>query len=344
MHRATNDLTRRRTLIAAVLAAAAALVIWALVVDPEARRSPASEVAATGGGGTVSEPPLGDPELVGPTAEGAVPTPTDEVARAASEVAPADGPAAAGDAIGPGPAGLGAPELDARIVRNGAVELRIPRRRFEQAWGDVQAAATGTGGYVIGASRSGAGDSARRATITMRVPGERFEAALERLREVRGAKVGRLDVTSQDVTQEFVDTRSRLRHDRAVEGRLLALLAQAEGVSEVLAVQARLDMVQQQIEVARGRLQYLERLTEMGTIEVSIVTPSAGGSSDREERSELGEAFRDAASRFVENVAGAVVWIGGALPALILLSIAAVVARIAWRRRASRARTPADPA
>lgn len=367
MHRPTIDLTSRRVRIVGVLlVAAAAFAVAAFVAEPRSGRDRSvapdaiGGIAAPGDDSMGAGGPLVDPavrEGVAPDA-GTVDTGTTDGSSeagggagdaATSLEAPVEAavPEGVDGSIAPAAGGLAQPDLDARIVRSGAIELRTPRRRFEDAWGDVQAVATGSGGYVIEASRSGAGDSARRATITLRVPGERFEAALERLRDVRGAKVGRLDVSSQDVTQEYVDTRSRLRHDRAVEGRLLALLAEADGVSEVLAVQARLDTVQQQIEVARGRLQYLDKLTEMATIQVSLVTPAATG-TDRPERSELREAFGDAGERFVENVAAAVVWIGGLLPALIALAVLAVVVRVASTRRAARARgrlpqQPADP-
>lgn len=350
MHRPTFESALPRTRIAVALAILAVLVLAAVVAEPGSRTSPTSEVRnpvdrmATPG------------EMVDPVVDAATAGSVQDPAERA-DGAPVDGTAPHGEAaiggtgdagdaastVAPAGAGLPTAQLDTRVVRTGSIELKTPRRRFEQAWGDVQAVATGSGGYVIGASRSGAGDSARRATITMRVPSAKFETAIERLRELRGAKVGRLDVSSEDVTPEFVDTRSRLRHDRAVEGRLLALLADADGVGEVLAVQARLDGLQQRIEVARGRLEYLERMTSMGTIEVSIVTPAAPG-SDRHERSDLGQAFADAGSRFIDNVARAVVWLGGALPALILLAATAIVARLALRRRASGPdRTPAQP-
>jgi hypothetical protein len=147
--------------------------------------------------------------------------------------------------------------------------------------------------------------------------------------------VRRLDVTSQDVTQEFVDVRSRLRHDRAVEARLLALLAQTKGVSEVLAVQTRLDQVQEQIELSKGRLGYLEKMTSMSTIEVSITAPAKGGAdrdADEEEQGVLSQSLTDAKERFEGNVAGAIVWFGGALPTLVLLAVLALVGRAIWRR------------
>lgn len=99
--------------------------------------------------------------------------------------------------------GLGAPSIEAKIVRTASLELRVTKRgRFEDVWGDAQAVAAAQGGYVVASSRSGAGRGPRVASITMSIPTRRFDAAVSRLREVGGVSVRRLDVASQDVTQE----------------------------------------------------------------------------------------------------------------------------------------------
>jgi hypothetical protein len=232
--------------------------------------------------------------------------------------------------------GLDAPSIDAKIVRTATIELDVKRGAFEDAWGDAQRIAAANGGYIVSASRSGAGDSARLGTITMRIPTGRFDGAVDRVRDIDRTKVARLDVSSQDVTQEFVDTRSRLRHDRAVEARLLALLAQTHGVSEVLAVQGRLDQVQEQIELNKGRLDYLDKLTSMSTLTITLSGPGARSEARHDDDSVLGDAWTDARERFAENVAGAIVWIGGALPTLLVLAALAIAGRIAWHRRQRR--------
>lgn len=315
----------RRTLLVAIAGVAAVILALALVVEPPARdqAGEAGSAPSTSSAGQV----MAEPAARG----GAAP------ADAATELEPSEPAGAAAEADMASPTiepTLDAPSLHARIIRTASIDLRLRDGRFEAGWGDAQAVAGASGGYVVSASRSGAGDGPRFGTITMRVPTEKFDAAVDRLRELSGAKVARLDVSSQDVTQEFVDVRSRLRHDRAVEGRLLALLAKTEGVSEVLAVQARLDQVQEQIEVSRGRLQYLEKLTSMSTIQLSLREPGGkAGERNDPEASVLAHAWRDAGERFAANVAGGIVWLGGALPALFLLAVLVAVSRVAWRRR-----------
>ncbi len=352
-------LHRRRVVALGIVVLGAVLLAVGLVLEPPSQRSGGDRATTVGtsvgssgsteDAGSVVDPATGgavapvagdlalDVATEGPTA------PRERAAAAGGGVAAdaaiaPDGEFIATEGAGAAQAGLAPPEIDARIIRTGSIELRVARRHFESAWGDAQVVARANGGYIVAASRSGAGDGPRAGTITMRVPTGRFDAAVDRLRDTDDAKVRRLDVVSQDVTQEFVDVRSRLRHDRAVEARLLALLAQTEGVSEVLAVQNRLDQVQEQIELSKGRLQYLEKMTAMSTIEVSITAPSVSGADrDDEERGTLGQSFDEAGERLVGNVAGAIVWIGGALPALVLLAIVAVTARMAWNRH----RTPA---
>ena len=342
----------RRTIAVVSIGLVALLLALAVTIDPRGTQPRAGDASAgtstPATGAALDEPGVAN-ELSGKAsgtlglvdAAGDPGVAADDAAAVDTAVAsPAlegDVPAAAGRAadVASSSSTLAMPALDTKIVRTGSITLRTKRANFEDAWSDAQAVATGHGGYIVAASRSGAGDSARIGTITMRVPTGRFEDAVDRLRGLDHVSVRGLDISSQDVTQEYVDTKSRLRHDRAVESRLITLLAKANTVSEVLAVQSRLDSVQEQIEVARGRLQYLDKLTAMSTIEVALRAPRAAGDTKQQAQDDpsvLGEALRDASDRFNANVASAIVWLGGALPALVMLLVAAIVGRIAWRR------------
>ncbi|MCW2922479.1 MAG: hypothetical protein JWL76_2353 [Thermoleophilia bacterium] len=353
------SLPTRRLVFIALGVVVAMLLAAALVLEPPTRSGSTSDGPRTAGTTTSEPSPNGDafgstggvaerdgadtaiddvandavPGVAGGAPDAAIGIGAEEAAKANATVgptAPTDQPA-----IAPATGTIAPAELDSRIIRSGSIELRVKRAGFEDAWGDAQSVASAFGGYVIAASRSGAGGGPRAGTISMRIPTKRFDAAVDRLREVSGAKVRRLDISSQDVTQEFVDVRSRLRHDRAVEGRLLSLLAQTKGVSEVLAVQSRLDQVQEQIELSTGRLEYLEKMTSMSTVEVSITAPAKSGADrdqDSDEPGVLTQSFVDAKDRLEGNVAGAIVWFGGALPALVLLAALAFVGRAIWRR------------
>jgi hypothetical protein len=341
----TNPFGSRRTILLLVAIVAAILLTHGVAIGPASRDSvkvagePGSDAATSDHAATA---PMDAAKLAEPGAAEPVATESLGAGGAASVIAPRDGgDVAATDEVAVPSRGLDAPSVDARIIRSAGIELRVKRGHFEDSWGDAQAVAGAFGGYIAAASRSGAAGGTRLGTITMRVPTGKFDAAVERLRDLGATKVERLDISSEDVTQEYVDTKSRLRHDRAVEARLLALLAETDGVSEVLAVQARLDQVQEQIEVSRGRLQYLDKLTALSTISVTLRAPaSAREDAGDDDGSVLGDAWTDARERFAENVASAIVWAGGALPTLLVLAALAVAARVAWRRRSTRYEAP----
>src|SRR5262249_30825358 len=72
--------------------------------------------------------------------------------------------------------------------------------------------------------------------VVLRVPAPRFEEALDKL-----ARLGRVlarSVTAQDVTEEVVDLRLRLKNALALRDRLAQLLEKAEKVEDVLKIEA----------------------------------------------------------------------------------------------------------
>ncbi|MBC7643791.1 MAG: DUF4349 domain-containing protein, partial [Thermoleophilia bacterium] len=209
----------------------------------------------------------------------------------------------------------GAVSLDPKIARTAAMEVLVKRGSFDSAWRRATDVATAAGGSVTASSTSTAGNDARTGNMTLRVPSDHFQRALDGLSAV--GKVRSLATGSVDQTQEYVDTSSRLRHDRAVESRLLTLLARTATVSEALAVQNRLDTLQSEIEVETGRIQYLTNITSFSTIELTISERGHVANKPRTAHtSSLGHALKVAGDRFTANVASGIVWLGGALPLL----------------------------
>lgn len=188
------------------------------------------------------------------------------------------------------PASLQLPQLPNRIVKNGDLGLEVKVRAFEPAWTKVFQIATRFGGFVASSSRGAPrpvplaegvrepgrpidDDERLFGDITIRVPAARFEAALNELRTL--GKVTGDVVSSQDVTEEFVDLESRLRHLRAQEAILLRLMGQAKTISDTLVVQQQLSQVQLQIEEITGRLRVLRSMTDLSTINVHLAEPGA---------------------------------------------------------------------
>lgn len=193
------------------------------------------------------------------------------------------------------PARTTTPPFGDRIVRTADLTVEVRKGRFVDAWNAAHEVARRFGGQVLTASTGTGGgpvpileDSrvrrdGRFGDITIRVPTGRFEAALKSLRglgEVRGDMIG-----SEDVTQEFVDLRSRLRNLRAQQEVLLRLMRRARTIGETLDVQQRLQEVQGQIEEITGRIRFLEARTDFATINLHLAEPGAILLADEDEPS-----------------------------------------------------------
>lgn len=178
------------------------------------------------------------------------------------EAAGGDGGAPADEDAGPAP--LGAP-IEQRIVKTGEVTVEVADVGI--AVGEVRAMVLDLRGYV-GGSQAGAEDD--RATLTIRVPAAAFDEALSRLRELDG-KVLVEATREEDVTGQIVDLEARIDNLRASEASYRELVARAERVDDILAVQSRLDEVRGQIEQLEGQLAVLEAQADLSTLTVTLV-------------------------------------------------------------------------
>ena len=112
----------------------------------------------------------------------------------------------------------------------------------------------------------------------MRVPSERFDDVLARLREI-ATEVRSVTTGSSDVTEEYTDIEATLTNLRAVELQYTELLGRASTIGDVLQVQDRLNQVRLQIDRTEARRQSLASQVAMSTIHVSLRPPAvpAGG-------------------------------------------------------------------
>jgi hypothetical protein len=156
--------------------------------------------------------------------------------------------------------------VDRKIVRNGNITLEV--EVIAKSIDDVAALAAELGGYVVSSNKyEQEGRTSGR--VSIRVPANRFDEAFTRLRKL-GLNVPDESTNSQDVTEEYADLDAQLRNLQATETRLLALMDKAQKVDEILAVQRELSNTRGQIERIKGRMQYLQRTSDMAIIEVAL--------------------------------------------------------------------------
>jgi hypothetical protein len=161
-----------------------------------------------------------------------------------------------------------ADDLPRMIIYTGNLVLVVKDSGAAQV--DAVAIAEGAGGYVAGSDSYTYGDGLRRINLTLRVPAESFNATMDALRDL-SIEVTEDAISSQDVTQEYVDLESRLKALEVKAARLEELMDEAEDTEAVLAVYEELSRTQIEIEETKGRMRYLERQSAMATISVTLV-------------------------------------------------------------------------
>jgi hypothetical protein len=211
------------------------------------------------------------------------------------------------------------------LIRTGRASVEVDS--LEPATAAVRALAQRLGGYVAGTSLATGRYQVRSATLELKVPAHRFEQAVGGLAPL--GRVETVDVSAQDVGEEFVDVTARVANGRRLEARLLALLERsAARLSDVLAVERELARVREEIERAEGRLRYLRTRVTLSTLVVTVHEREPLVTSTPSEHVLL-DALRQAWRNFVGLLAGTIAALGVLLP----LGIVGVLAWRVWRRR-----------
>ena len=222
-----------------------------------------------------------------------------------------------------------------RIIREGRVDYRIEPGTFGEKAAAVRALAAEFGGYVAGGEAHVVeidGERYSVGSVTLRVPEDRFEDLLDRV-EGLGERID-MTISSQDVTEEYVDLQSRLRHLRRQEAFYAGLLDRAETIEDLVQVNAHMEQVLSAIEQVEGRLRYLESRTGMSTLTVGLserpVEPKVAGVPSV---GILDNAF-DMAGRVLLNTVGfLIVAAAFLLPLAVVATVVAVAVRFVLSRR-----------
>ena len=136
------------------------------------------------------------------------------------------------------------------------------------------------GGY-ISEERQSSSEYRLENIITIKVPVDQFDNAVNDLvKDVE--EVDERQVKAQDVTSEYVDSKSRLEAKKQVRLRYLELLRQAKNMSEILEVQKEINEIQEEIEMVTGRINYLGHSSAMSTIHFTYYQELKPGIDNKE--------------------------------------------------------------
>ncbi|MBA2300314.1 MAG: DUF4349 domain-containing protein [Chloroflexi bacterium] len=168
--------------------------------------------------------------------------------------------------------GVGAAVDDAKIIRTGTIQLEVTD--VPTALVTARNGIRAMGGYV-GASQTENIDDRPYATITYRVPADRWEDALDLLRGLDGltSKVVSEQTAAVEVTGQVIDLEARIRNLRSSETALQKIAGGATRISDVLEVEQQLTNVRGQIEQLSAALADLQDRAGFATLTATYSVP-----------------------------------------------------------------------
>ncbi|RXK62317.1 DUF4349 domain-containing protein [Lacibacter luteus] len=157
------------------------------------------------------------------------------------------------------------PDWNKKIVKTASLNIEVKEyNKFNQL---LHTSVAKFGGYIANEQQTESEYKIEN-TVTLKVPVDQFQAAVDFLTNGEG-KINEKNISSDDVTTQYVDTRSRLEAKKQVRLRYLDLLKQAKNMEEILQVQNEINDIQEQIESATGRINYLANASAMSTINLT---------------------------------------------------------------------------
>jgi hypothetical protein len=185
----------------------------------------------------------------------------------------------------------------------------------------------------------------RRAYFSIRVPKEQYTAMSADL-ETLGNLVS-YSSDSNDISSQYTDTETRLAASKAEHDRLLEMMAAAETVEEMIAVEERLSEVEYYIDSLTGTLRGWQDEVDYSTINLSVnevqeLTPQPDVPPvsfwDR-----LVTAVKDSCEWLVDALQDIAIFIVAAIPVLIIpaVIVVAVIVIVKLARRRKRAKIAA---
>lgn len=263
---------------------------------------------------------------------------------------PAPAPPEPGSPAGEAPGAVdgGGPVADADSgLRDGALVVYTGRLRLEveQIEPAVQSATeliVGLGGYVA-ASEEHNTSSQQAASVTYRIPSDRWTEAVRGLRGLASRVLNEL-TQSAEVTAEVVDLEARIANLRASEAALQEIMTRAGTIEDVLQVQRELSNVRGQIEQLTAQRDDLRDRAVYGTLTVSFEAPVVAAAAAQEGwqlGAELDRAVADLI-RISQGLASMLIWLGiVVLPVLLPVGLMVFVA-YRLRRRFMAGNSPPD--
>lgn len=218
------------------------------------------------------------------------------------------------------------PASGRKLIRT--VHLSVETTAFDQLITSISQSVMDAGGYMESSDISGTSISDslghRYAYLTVRVPADRLDSFIALVGEQ--GNITNKSENTQDVTLQYSDIESRKKSLTIEQDRLWELLAKAESMDAIIALESRLSEIRYELESFESQLRTYDNQVDYSTVsinidEVKVLTPTTPDT--------ILTRIQKGFSRNLQGVCNGLVnffiWLLSSLPTLVLLGVILLV-------------------
>lgn len=147
-------------------------------------------------------------------------------------------------------------------------EIRMEVENLHESYGMLKKYLSATHAYYATENQRFYGSSMER-EYEIRVPVAEFDSLMYLISSM-GAKIDYRNISSQDVTEEYLDLQARIKTQKALEARYQQLLNRAKTIEDILKLEKYLTEVRETIERMQGRTVYLRDKASYSSVRLSM--------------------------------------------------------------------------
>lgn len=256
-----------------------------------------------------------------------------------SKAVPGGEPGSPGGSGSQGSAVAVQPRPDRDVIYT--ADLRVSSDDVAQAGTRAKKFVADAGGHVSHENALSEPGIPAGATITFKIPAERYKATLDQLAGRLGTRLS-LRQTAEDVTEQVADVDSRVTSAKAALASYRKLLSRADTIEEILSVEREITQRESDLESLVARQKALSEQTSYATVNLRLESTSAARTKPQ---GGFVSGLKSGWNAFLTFVNGAATAFGWLLPFLVTATVAGGAGRLTWRavRRRRRAAAPAAP-
>ena len=232
-----------------------------------------------------------------------------------------------------------APKQDTKLIYRGSLELESTQ--FDDALKKLEDLVQHCGGYLESSNVYDRGNGYRSAEYVARVPADRYSEFFSQAGSV--CHVLWKNEETENITRQYYDTVGRLKTQQTKLARLQDLLAKADSMEDIIALESAISETESVIESLSGELRYSDDLVNYSTVNISLqevykLSNTQEPAEDFGDR--IGSSFAAGMKNFLNGMEDLLVWLAYNwlwIGLLVVILVLIHVLRKKWK-----ARTPAS--